>query len=118
MTTTVKNIESFPYPIIQTTDRLPTYEFLSEQLAKLASNTAYMEKNLGGADLGFLVLVIMTTMYATLLNTTFAAPVNMGTHMHILVNTTGIEQTSIHYKFSVDTKLYHLYLKVYKALNQ
>ena len=71
---------------------------------------------MGGGYLGFLALVVTTTVYATLSNIALNALVNPGASPNIPVNSTGTKQTLIHYKFNANIKIYHMYLNINKAL--
>ena len=91
-----KIVEYFLYPLINPIVGPPTYNYLSECLTKISSNAAFMQTNMGGRALGFLVSVVNTTVYSTLLDNSFTAPVNPGTSPHIPSRATGIKQTAIH----------------------
>ena len=73
---------------------------------------------LGSGKLGFLVLTVSLTVYATLSKKTFTKPANPGPSPSIPKNSTGTEQTFIRYKLTLDTELYLLLQNMDMSLKQ
>ena len=71
-----------------------------------------MQTTLGGSKLSFLALAVSLTVYATLSAIAFIKSANPGP------DSTGIKQTAIQYKFTLDTELYSLLQNMDKSLKQ
>ena len=73
---------------------------------------------LSGIKVGVLVLTVSPTVYANLSVTAFTRFSNPVPAPYIPMNSTGIEQTAIRYKFTLDTNLYSLLQNMDKDLKE
>ena len=119
MLTAVENIlESFIHAVLTPIVGIPTYNALVDRIYQISSSATLMQTTLGGGKLGFLVLIVLPTVYATLSTTSLTKSANPGPVPLIPKNSTGIKQTSIWYKFILDTELYSLLQNMDKSLKQ
>ena len=114
-TTVEKLVETFLHPVVTLIFRIPTYDTLVDKIYQISSNVASMQATLDGGKLGFLALTVSPTVYANLSATSFIKPANPGLALEITTNITSIEQTSIPYKFTLDTELHKLLHNMDKA---
>ena len=110
-----KLVDSFLHPIIAPFLGMPNYEILVYSIYKISHNTASMHTTLRGVKLGFLVLTVYPTVHATLFTTPFGELLNPGPAPMIPPNSASIEQTSIQYKFTLETQLLLLYTNINMA---
>ena len=106
MTTAIDKImESFLHPIATPIAVIPTYDTMVDQIYQISYNTASMHMPLSDGKLGFLTLTVYMMVYMTLYTNNFEKNPNSGPEPMILPNATGIKQTSIRYKFTVEKEL-------------
>ena len=110
-----KLMEYYPYPVIAPILGMPNYYALVERIYQISYNTAFMQTELGGGKLGFIMLSVYPTVYTTLYTTPFIKPLNPSLAPTIKPNSNGIKNTSIQYKFILDIKILILYTTMDKA---
>ena len=77
-----------------------------------------MQMMLGGFKIVFLALTVSPMVYETLSETPFNKPLNSSLEPRIPPNSTGIDQTSIRYNFTLETELYLFHTNIDRALKQ
>ena len=77
-----------------------------------------MQMMLGGVKIVLLALTVSLMVYATLSETPFNKPLNPSLEPSIPPNSTGIDQTSILYNFTLETELYLFHTNIDRALKQ
>ena len=113
-----KIVESFPHPVVTPIFGMLKYNTLFDRIYDISSNVALIQKRLVSSKHSFLALTVSLTVYATLSVTSFTKPANLGPAPSVPKNSTGIKQTAIWYKFTLDTELYSLLQNMDKALKQ
>ena len=91
---------------------------MADRIYQISSNASSMQTTLGGGNIGFLTLTVSPMVYATLSSTSFIKPANPGPAPETPMNTTGIKQTAIRYRFTPETELYTLLQNIDKSLKQ
>ena len=71
-------VDSLPFPTIDPIIGLPNYKTIAELHLKLNSNSASVHSNLVCGTLGLLWITVSPTVYATLSDTPFVVPINLG----------------------------------------
>jgi hypothetical protein len=109
----------FTYQTLPRIVGVPTYTSIQLLVNDLKANAASIPLELGGGALGHLALTVPTPVYATLANTPWVDPVNLGATPPILqANATAAQINANCYRHLENIKLFQTYNNVQIALKQ
>ena len=84
-----KFAESFPNPVLDPCEGLPTYATISAWHVQLNGNAASVQSDFGDGQYGLIRLTVSETVYNKLSTTGFVVPTNPGVAVTLPLNPTG-----------------------------
>ena len=113
-----KIAQSFPNPVLDPCEGLPTYATISAWHVQLNGNAALVQSDLSDSQYGLILITVSETVYNTLSTTGFVVPTNPGATVTLPLNPTGPQISQLNRAHSENIRVWHEWNTANKALKQ